>query len=75
MKYYKISQVVPGKGNAWTYYETDDNQTVMRILTHIPEVNETKLFASPKIKSLFQPERLLKAEAQEFDKLWKAAEP
>jgi hypothetical protein len=70
MKYFKISQVVPGKGNAWTYYETDDALAVQRILTHIPEVNETKLFASPKIKSLFQPERLIKSDEKEFLELW-----
>lgn len=70
MKYFKISQVVPGKGNAWTYYETDDSLVVQRILTHIPEVDETKIFPSPKIKTLFQPERLVKSEAKEFETLW-----
>ncbi|MDH4262676.1 MAG: hypothetical protein OEV78_06515 [Spirochaetia bacterium] len=70
MKYFKISQVVPGKGNAWTYYETDDSLTIQRILTHIPEVNETTLFPKPKIKSLFQPERLIKSDEKEFQVLW-----
>jgi hypothetical protein len=70
MKYFKISQVVPGKGNAWTYYETDDSLAIQRILTHIPEVKETKIFPSPKIKTLFQPERLIKCDATEFEKLW-----
>jgi len=70
MKYFKISQVVPGKGNAWTYYETDDSLSIQRILTHIPEVNETKLFATPKIKTLFQPERLMKSNEDEFIALW-----
>lgn len=71
MKYFKISQVVPGKGNAWTYYETNDDLTVQRILTHIPEVDETKVYPSPKIKTLFQPERLIRSDAEEFDNLWK----
>jgi len=27
MIYYKTSQVVPGKGDAWMFYECDDDQT------------------------------------------------
>lgn len=61
---------MPGKGNAWTYYETNDSLGIQRILTHIPEVNETKIFPSPKIKSLFQPEKLIKCDGSEFEKLW-----
>jgi hypothetical protein len=71
MKYFKISQVVPGKGNAWTYYETDESLIVQRVLTNIPEVNETVRYPNPKIKTLFQPERLLKSDQTEFEALWK----
>ena len=74
MKYFKISQVVPGKGYAWTYYETNDSLGIQRILTHIPEVNETTLFPSPKMKTLFGPERLMAAEQSEFEAIWKNAE-
>lgn len=74
MNYYKISQPVPGKGYAWTWYETDDSGEIQRILSHIPETGETTLYPNPKMKTLFQPERLTAAGAQEFQKIWDDAE-
>jgi hypothetical protein len=40
------------------------------MLTHIPETNEIKLYPNPKIKTLFQPERLDEAAKEEFEYIW-----
>jgi len=73
MEYYKIAQPVPGKGMAWTYYELEEEK-IKRILTHIPETGETTLYPKPKMKTLFQPERLTQTDAEEFLEIWKSGE-
>jgi hypothetical protein len=70
MIYYKTSQIVPGKGNAWMYYECDDEKTVLRTLTHIPEAGETTRVPDPIVKRLIRPELLQDAEGEEFLRLW-----
>ena len=70
MIYYKTSQIVPGKGNAWMYYECDDDKKVLRTLTHIPEADETTRVPDPIVKRLIRPDILQDAEAGEFLALW-----
>ncbi len=70
MNYYKTAQFVPGKGDAWTYYECDEENTILRQLTHIPETNEMTRVPDPVVKTLFRPEVLQEASADEFTKLW-----
>ncbi len=70
MKYFKIAQFIPAKGQAWMYSEVDDNQKVLRTLTHIPSTNETERIPDPVVKMLFMPERLSPATEQEFLELW-----
>lgn len=70
MKYYKIAQFIPAKGQAWMYSEVDDNQKVLRTLTHIPSTNEIERIPDPVVKMLFMPERLSPATEQEFLELW-----
>ena len=70
MKYFKTSQIVPGKGNAWTYFECDDSQKVLRTLTHIPDTGETTRVPDPIVKRLIRPEILKDAAADEFLALW-----
>ena len=70
MIYYKTSQIVPGKGNAWMYYECDDDKTVLRTLTHIPEADETTRVPDPVVKRLIRPEILQDADGEEFLRLW-----
>ena len=74
MNYLKVAQVVPNKGMAWTYYELNEAGDIQRILTHIPETNETKLYPSPKMKKLFEPERLTQTDANEFNTIWDNSE-
>ena len=58
MRYLKSAMPVPGNGTAFMLYEIEGENTIVRMLTHIPETNEIKLYPSPKMKTLFQPERL-----------------
>ena len=70
MTYYKTAQYVPGKGDAWTYYECEDDGKIIRQLTHIPETGETDRIADPVVKQLYRPEKLQPAESNEFLTLW-----
>lgn len=70
MKYYKTSQFIPGKGEAWMFTEADDQGVIQRTLTFIPSTGELEKIPDPVVKFLFRPERLLPAEADEFLKLW-----
>ncbi len=72
MKYFKVAQIVPGKGNSWTFYECDDAETVLRSLTHIKETGETTRIPDPIVKKLYRPEILSEATAEEFLEIWGA---
>ncbi len=66
MKYFKTSQFVPDKGDAWTYYECDDGGSIVRQMTHIPETGETERIPNPIVKQLYRPEKLQPAAEEEF---------
>jgi hypothetical protein len=70
MLYFKSAQPVPGKGQAWTFYECDDSRTVLRTLTFIPGTGEVSRVPDPIVKFLYRPELLHDAEAEEFLELW-----
>ena len=72
MLYFKTAQYVPGKGDAWTYYECDDNKTVQRQMTHIPETGETTRVPDPIVKKLMRPDLVQPADESEFIRLWGA---
>lgn len=75
MKYFKTAQIVPGKGNAWTYYECTDDETIVRQLTHIHETGEADRISDPIVKRLYRPEKLQPATAEEFMSLWGEEQP
>lgn len=70
MLYFKTAQFVPGKGEAWTYYECDDAQKVLRQLTYIPGTDEMTKVPDPIVKRLIRPEMLQTADGSEFLALW-----
>jgi hypothetical protein len=70
MKYYKVAQPVPGKGEAFTYYECDDNYGILRQLTYVPLTGEITRVPDPIVKKLYRPEWCTEIEAQEFLTLW-----
>jgi hybrid cluster-associated redox disulfide protein len=61
---------VPGKGDALMFYECNDDQTVRRYFTYIPETNEIDKVAKPFIKKLQRPEALMPATEEEFFHYW-----
>lgn len=72
MLYFKTAQFVPGKGDAWMYYECDDAQKVLRTLTHIPMTGELSKVPDPIVKRLIRPDLLQDATPEEFLALWGA---
>jgi hybrid cluster-associated redox disulfide protein len=74
MIYYKTSQVVPGKGDAWMFYECNDDQTIRRYMTYIPATRELDKVPKPFIKKLQRPEMLQPCEQEEFYQYWPASE-
>ncbi len=70
MLYYKTSQYVPGKGDAWMFYECNDDQSVRRYFTYIPSTRELDKVAKPYIKKLQRPEMLSPASQEEFFQYW-----
>lgn len=70
-KYLKTSQIVPGQGMSHTLYEIEGENTILRMLTSIPEVGKISLYPKPPVKSLFAPERCEASSEEEFMGLWK----
>ena len=70
MQYYKSAMFIPGKGQAFTYSEATDDDTVLRTLTHIPNTAEISRIPDPVVKRLFMKERLQACPAEEFVALW-----
>ena len=70
MIYYKTSQPVPGKGEAWMYYECGTDESVRRYLTYIPTTGEIDRVPNPFIKKLQRPEMLMPATEEEFHRFW-----
>jgi len=70
MRYYKTSQPIPGKGDAWMYYECTDEQRILRYVTHIPATGETERVEKPVVKKLYRPELLVDSTQTEFEQYW-----
>ena len=70
MIYYKTSQPVPGKGDAWMFYECDDDETIRRYLTFIPATGDLDKVPKPFIKKLQRPETLMPSSQEEFYQYW-----
>lgn len=70
LRYLKSKQIVPGKGMSYTLYEVQGVDTILRMLTTLPDVGEISIFSNPPVKKLFAPDRCELATAEEFLKLW-----
>ena len=71
MVYYKTSQPIPGKGNAWTFYECDEAQRIVRFVTHVAATGETQCVGDPVVKKLYRPESLSESSQEEFNRYWR----
>lgn len=70
MVYYKTSQPVPGKGDAWMFYECSDDQRIVRYVTYIAATGETERVEKPVVKRLYRPEMLQASSREEFEQYW-----
>ncbi len=69
-RYLKTSQIIPGQGMSYTLYEIEGTNTILRMLTSIPDVNKISLYPKPPVKTLFAPERCQESSVDEFHELW-----
>lgn len=70
LKYLKTQQIVPDKGMSFTLYEIEGENTILRMLTTIPESGMLKCYPKPPVKTLFAPERCGASSEEEFLDLW-----
>ena len=72
--YLKTEQVIPGQGMSYTLYEIEGENTIVRMLTSIPEIDKVSLYPKPPVTSLFAPERCMRSSQEEFSTLWQKGE-
>jgi hybrid cluster-associated redox disulfide protein len=70
MKYFRSSQPVPGQGFAWTFYECEDDRTIIRYVTFVPETLRTDRISKPVVKKLFDSNTLMETTEDEFKRYW-----
>lgn len=68
--YWKTSQPVPGKGEAWVYYECDEKFSILRHFTYFPMTGEVQCVANPLVRKMTDMYLMEKADADEFMALW-----
>ncbi|MCE9599213.1 MAG: hypothetical protein K8S54_14720 [Spirochaetia bacterium] len=69
-KYLKTEQFIPNKGMSFTMYEIEGENTITRMLTWIPDVDQISIYPKPPVKQLFAPERCEGVLENEFMGLW-----
>jgi hypothetical protein len=74
IRYLMTQQIVPNQGMSYTLYEIEGENTILRMLTTIPEVGKVSIYPKPPVKTLFAPERCMDSTEEEFKKLWEAGE-
>lgn len=70
MVYFMSSQPVPGKGEAWTFYECDEKLNIKRYVTHIPATGETRSVRDPLVKRMSDMYAMKVSSKEEFDAYW-----
>ncbi|MCZ8156216.1 MAG: hypothetical protein O9264_08880 [Leptospira sp.] len=74
LKYLETSQIIPSKGMSYTMYEIEGTDTILRMLTFIPDNDEIHLYPKPPVKKMYKPELCKKVEPNEFLGLWTMGE-
>jgi hypothetical protein len=74
MKYLETSQIIPAKGMSYTFYEIEGEDKILRMLTHIPDVDELHIYPKPPVKKLYKPELCREISPDTFLELWKEGE-
>lgn len=70
MVYFMSSQPVPGKGDAWTFYECDEKLQIIRHVTHIAATGETRGVRNPVVKQMSDMYAMKVSSKEEFDAYW-----
>ncbi|MEM7182790.1 MAG: hypothetical protein AAF518_17890 [Spirochaetota bacterium] len=70
MKYLVTSQIIPSKGMSHTMYEIEGEDKILRMLTHIPDVDEIHTYPKPPVKKLYKPELCREVTEENFKTLW-----
>ena len=55
---------------SYNLYEIEEPDTILRMLTSIPDVKEGKIYPKPPVKKLFSPQRCESISKSVFDKVW-----
>jgi hypothetical protein len=74
MKYLETTQIIPAKGMSYTLYEIEGTDTIVRMLTTIPDVGELHIYPKPPVKKLYKPELCREIDSSIFLDLWKKGE-
>ena len=75
LRYLETAQPVPGQGMSYTLYEVEGHDTILRMLTCLPEVGKVSCYPKPPVKKLFAPERCEEIGAERFLDLWEQGKP
>jgi hybrid cluster-associated redox disulfide protein len=70
MLYYKTSQPVPGKGEAWVFYECNDSFEIVRHMTYTPATGELECVSKPLVRKMTDMWAMQGSSAEEFEELW-----
>jgi hybrid cluster-associated redox disulfide protein len=74
MLYFRSSQLIPGKGEAITYYQCKDANTIVRSVRLIPATGEIQRIEKPDTNNLYNSGVLIDAKKEEFEKYWPPSE-
>ena len=75
LRYLETAQPVPGQGMSYTLYEVEGEDTIVRMLTSLPQVGKISRYPKPPVKKLFAPERCEQIAAERFLELWEQGAP
>ena len=73
-QYLETSQIIPSKGMSYTMYEIEGTDTILRMITTIPDIDEIHIYPKPPVKKLYKPELCRKMEETEFLGIWAMGE-
>ena len=59
---------------SYTMYEIEDVNTILRMLTWIPDADQISIYPKPPVKQLFAPERCAEIDESQFLGLWQEGE-
>ncbi len=74
IRYLETSQIIPAKGMSYTMYEIEGEDKILRMLTTIPDMDETHIYPKPPVKKLYKPDLCREVPKELFLEIWAKAE-